>query len=118
MSTREQVLQQDIRAQLGRNPKLRIFRNNVGKAIPVGRGHKRPVDYGLCQGSSDLIGFRAVEVTPEMVGTVVAQFIAIEVKTPEGRVSEGQGTFLRMVEELGGLAMVARSLNDVEGLME
>ncbi len=38
----------------------------------------------------------------------------IEVKSPTGRVSPAQKIFMDKVNELGGLAFVARSLNDVE----
>jgi penicillin-binding protein-related factor A (putative recombinase) len=41
-------------------------------------------------------------------------YIAIEVKSPEGRVSEHQKIFLEKVNELGGIGFVARSINDVE----
>jgi ribosomal protein S19 len=40
-----------------------------------------PVQFGLCKGSADLIGWKRVTVTPEMVGSTVAVFTSIEVKT-------------------------------------
>ena len=50
----EQELQQRIRLELGRGP-VRLWRNNVG-ALRDQRGQL--VSYGLCRGSSDLIGLR------------------------------------------------------------
>lgn len=42
------------------------------------------------------------------------KYVAIEVKTPEGRVSEHQKAFLSKVNEIGGVGFVARSISDVE----
>ena len=110
----EQELQQRIRLELGRGP-VRLWRNNVG-ALRDQRG--RLVTYGLCKGSSDLIGLRQLLITPQHVGRCVAVFTAIEVKTPAGRVSEEQQKFLRLVQQLGGLAGVVRSVTDAERLLD
>jgi len=67
------------------------------------------VRFGLCKGSSDLIGFRSVLVTPEMVGTRVAVFVACEVKAPDGRATLEQTNFLRTILDAGGIAMLVRS---------
>ena len=58
---------------------LRMFRNTVGACATAAGGW---IQYGLSIGSSDLIGWRSVEVTPEMVGKRVAIFAAVEVKRP------------------------------------
>jgi hypothetical protein len=42
---------------------------------------------GLVKATADLIGWRSITITPDMVGTTVAIFASIEVKTPTGRVS-------------------------------
>ena len=82
------------------------FRNHVGMLRDErGQVHK----FGLFKGSSDLIGWQSVTVTPDMVGQRVAVFVAIEVKTPTGRVSREQQTFIDRVREAGGRAGVARS---------
>jgi hypothetical protein len=44
-------------------------------------------------------------------------FTAIEVKTPTGRVSEQQQRFISMVNGLGGIAGVARSVQDAADLL-
>jgi hypothetical protein len=87
----------------------RLFRNNTG-AIKDAEG--RLVRFGLCKGSSDLIGFRPTVITPDMVGQTVAVFTAIEVKTPTGKPTPEQLHFINRVKELGGIAGIARSVED------
>lgn len=111
---------------------VRLWRNNVGtgwagkaeRVTPLnlhtlGRSlepgdvivrQARPLHAGLCKGSSDLIGFRSVEVG----GNKLAQFVAFEVKTATGRTTEQQRRYLAMVERLGGLAAVVRSVEEAE----
>jgi hypothetical protein len=92
----------------------KLFRNNVGR-LQTKQGQW--IQYGLCVGSSDLIGWRTLTVGPEMVGRKFAQFIAVEVKTPKGVVSEEQEAFLKTVQEAGGMANVFRSENELpEGI--
>lgn len=83
----------------------KIFRNNVGMAKMKDGSWLR---YGLCNGSSDLIGWRTVTITPDMVGKRVAVFLAVEVKD-KGRLSDEQRNFIDTVKAAGGLAGVARS---------
>ena len=40
----------------------------------------RQIKYGLCNGSSDLIGWTPITITPDMIGKKIAVFTAIEVK--------------------------------------
>lgn len=42
----------------------------------------------------------------------------IEVKAQSGKVSESQQAFIDRVTELGGLAIVARSVNDVSAILD
>ena len=104
----EQELQQRIRLQLGSSP-VRLWRNNVG-ALRDERG--RLVTYGLCKGSSDLIGLRQVLIGPEHLGQTLAVFSAIEVKAPKGRLREEQRSFLELVERFGGYSGVATSVEE------
>lgn len=104
----EQELQQQIRLQLGSSP-VRLWRNNVG-ALRDERG--RLVTYGLCKGSSDLIGLRQVLIGPEHLGQTMAVFSAIEVKSPKGRLREEQRSFLELVERFGGYSGVATSVEE------
>jgi len=92
---------------------VRLFRNNCG-ALEDKTG--RIVRYGLCKGSSDLIGYRTVEVTPDMVGQRIAVFVALEVKD-KGRLTQEQAQFLRVVSEAGGIAAEVRSPEDAEAAL-
>lgn len=85
----------------------RLLRNNVG-ALEDKRG--RFVTFGLCPGSSDLIGWIPVKITPDMVGQTVAIFTAVEGKTPEGRERQNQKDFIDAVRTAGGRAGFARSV--------
>jgi len=100
----ETALQNEIRLELGKRKNTRMFRNNVGMI--------NGVQFGLCVGSSDLIGFQSVTITPEMVGQQVAIFTAIEVKTPTGKVSPQQTKFVDMVTKFGGIGAIVRSVDD------
>ena len=104
----EQAIQQRIRIACSTGS-TRLFRNNTGTLRDQ---HGRPVTFGLCKGSADLIGWRTVTVTPEMVGTQVAVFLSIEVKTPTGRVRPEQQQWLQVVQNAGGIAGVARSVEE------
>jgi hypothetical protein len=84
----------------------RLFRNNVGM-LEDRNGQK--VKYGLCTGSSDLIGWKRVTITPEMVGRTVAIFLAVEVKAGKTKTTEQQINFIEAVGGSGGIAMVVHS---------
>jgi hypothetical protein len=106
--TTEQQIQQAIRVRYGRGD-TRLWRNNTGVLFDRAG---RPVRFGLCNGSSDLIGFRSIVIRPEHVGKRLAVFAALEVKTATGRATEEQKAFLSTVNEMGGLAGVARCEDD------
>jgi hypothetical protein len=109
----EQRIQQEIRLAVSKGD-TRVFRNNTGTLRDA---NGRPVSFGLCKGSADLIGWRTVTITPEMVGTQVAVFTSIEVKTPTGRLRPEQQQWLDAVQAAGGIAGVARSVEDAEALL-
>lgn len=67
----------------------------------------RFVSFGLCKGSSDLIG-----IDPD------GRFLAIEVKTTQGRTSKGQKRFLSAVKAAGGIAGVATSPEEALALIQ
>lgn len=113
-----------------------IFRNNVGMGW-IGKSKRisqptnvklmpgdvliqngRPLHAGLCEGSSDLIGWTERTVTPEMVGKKVAIFTAVEVKTDAGRVSTHQLNFISRVRQAGGIAGIARNPEEARNLIE
>lgn len=117
--TSEAQLQHAVRLALGRHPDARLYRNEVGQARheDPASGRIRVVRYGLCPGSSDLIGWRRVTITPEHVGSQIAQFVAIELKTATGRVATDQRQFIELVNRWGGVAGVARSVEDAQALI-
>ncbi len=86
-----------------------MFRNNVG-AFKDKTG--RFIRFGLVKGSSDLIGWTRVEITPDMVGQTVAIFTAIECKTKTGKATPAQLYFVERVRLDGGYAGIARSVED------
>ena len=110
MANLETTLQQEIRLALGTNPQTRIFRNQVGSLPDPRTG--RLVTFGLARGSADLIGWRTITIGPEHVGQRIAVFTSIEVKTPTGRVSSFQQSWLEAVLAAGGIAGIARSVPD------
>ena len=131
MNGKETNLVRKIMLALGKDPKVRIFRNNVGsgyigasksfthpQTVNVKSGdvliqNARFFEAGLCPGSSDLIGLKAVKITPEMVGTELAVFVAIEVKLPNGKVQGNQINFLEMVKKLGGKGIICRDEKNI-----
>lgn len=121
----EHAIQNEIRLAI--SGKATIFRNNVGTGY-VGDVYRpnsiqtvtvSPADVvirnarilhaGLCEGSSDLIGWRSLTITPEMVGQTVAVFAALEVKSKTGRATAGQKNFCQRVIEAGGFAGIVKS---------
>ena len=69
-------------------------------------------------GGSDLIGYRRVTVTPEMVGQDVAVFAAVEVKTARARKRpEQQQRFVDHIRSAGGIAGFARSVDEAKNIL-
>lgn len=99
----------------------RLFRQNTGQGWQ-GRilehtgarlvlANPRPLHAGLCPGSPDLVGWKTVEITPDMVGQRVAIFTGLEVKTPNARLTKQQGQFLKILREFGGIGEEIRSVD-------
>lgn len=99
-----------------------FFRANVGRAW-VGDAERldaatvlirnaRPFDTGLPNGFSDLFGIAPVVIDERHIGQTFGRFVAIEVKSAGGRVGDHQRRFLEAVTREGGLAGVARSVED------
>jgi hypothetical protein len=122
----EKQIQHDIHTGLIGDTHL--FRNNVGLAYTgdvktnangsVTILNARPIKFGLCPGSSDLIGWTTITITSEMVGRRIAVFTAIEVKSATGRASDKQKKFIKRIHDCGGIAGVARSLDDAVNVVE
>ncbi len=93
----EANVQNDIMLALSQAGCL-IWRNNTG-VLKDKTG--RPIKFGLCNGSSDLIG-----VAKD------GRFLAMEVKAEGGRVRPEQVLFIEAVRRAGGRAGVARSVGE------
>lgn len=118
----EQDVMRKIMIVLSRFKNVRLFRNNTGTGW-VGKIEKqnehtitlsnyRMLHAGLCTGSSDIIGWTELEITPEMVGKKIAVFTAIEVKSKTGKPTKEQENFIQVVKNSGGYAGVARNENE------
>ena len=110
LSNSETKIQQEIRLALGQRSDLRLFRNETGKLPDPRTG--RWVQFGLAKGSSDLIGFKTVKITPEMIGQDIAQFVSLEIKTERGKLTDIQQNWLQKVKSSGGIVGVARTVKD------
>jgi hypothetical protein len=113
------VIERDIQAQillaLSRGP-TRLLRINAGVAWQGSvLQHNRdllvladPRALRLAApGVSDLIGW-----------TEGGRFVAVEVKGPRGRVTDEQKAFIDLVRRSGGLAGVARSVEEATAILE
>lgn len=111
--------QAKILLAIGALPDLRVFRNTVGEGW-VGKvtahekdflvlQHPRHVTFGLYPGSPDIVGWRSLLITPDMIGERIAQFTGLEVKTRHGRTADVQTRFLAALADAGACCGVVRS---------
>lgn len=88
--------------------KFFVWRNKSEGTFDPLTGKRRAMNQvGAKKGVPDILG-----ILPD------GRFLAIEVKTQTGKVSAEQGDFIRQANTLGGLALVARSLDDVKAHLE
>lgn len=123
----ESAVLKAVMLRVGSLPNVRVFRNNTGQgwvgqmtrqgALTILK-NARPLNAGLVKGSSDLIGWTTLEITPDMVGRKVAVFTAIECKTDSGRTDAEQLKFLQNVQAAGGIAIVARDAETAVGIIK
>jgi hypothetical protein len=92
---KETQIQNKIRLAVGQLSDVVIWRNESG----VAQHNGRYVRYGLQKGSADLIGI----LKP------TGRFLALEVKTPTGRLRKEQVLFIQLVQKMGGFACVVTS---------
>jgi hypothetical protein len=107
----ETTIQKQVLSAIKKLPFLTLFRNNVG-AVDTGNGRLMRFGVGGV-GASDLIGYKSVVITPDMVGGKIAVFTAVELKTKTGKLTAEQNVFLQTVASNGGIAFVARSAGEV-----
>jgi len=112
-----------------------LFRNNtglgwVGKVIRPNKPtmmlvtpvdvlvkNARPLRAGLCEGSSDTIGWCSVTVVPSMLGRKIAVFVALEVKDTGGRPSKEQINFIERAKMAGAIAGIVYSPEDAADII-
>ncbi len=124
MGNSEALNQQQIRLAAPHNDTM-LWRNNVG-ACRTDDG--RQLRFGLGNDSakinrhlksSDLIGVKKILIQPWMVGQVIGQFIAVEVKSDDFVARESderyvaQRNFHECVRNFGGAGMFAKNAKDV-----
>ena len=80
--------------------------NSGAVKIPVPGGKDRFIRYGF-PGCADIIG-----------QLKDGRFLAIEVKSPIGRVTDQQQKFLNRVADNKGVSLIARSVDDVMAVFE
>lgn len=120
----EREVQSKTMIKLSKDKDIRIFRNNTGMAwqgTPA-KSHTgrpaliniHPVNFGLCKGSSDLIGIKTVEITPDMLGKKLGVMVCIEEKK-EGWTGvrteheKNQENFLKKMKSMGAIAFFSTS---------
>lgn len=121
-SGRESKIQRDVRLALGGRDDCIVWRNHTGAGIvlherDVGRCpkcraaiHPRQVfdgrfqRFGLATGSSDLIGIARIGM--------LGRFFALEIKGEKGRLTPEQQMFMTLVNNVGGYAASARSVEE------
>lgn len=113
MTIKESAVLKDVRLAV-QLEQCTTFRNNVGRFKVVDDfGNTRWVQFGLCVGSSDTIGWTEHIIRAEDVGRRVAIFTAFETKTPHGKKpTDDQVTFLGRVKLSGGIAKLCRKASD------
>ena len=82
-----------------------VARMNIGAHVVDDGKRRRFIRYGF-PGCSDLIGQLRD-----------GRFLAVEVKRPTARATEAQAEFLAQVRANGGVSGIARSVSDVEVLL-
>lgn len=111
----------------------RLFRQNVGlgwagtarkitkrETVTVNPGDvvirkARPLRAGLTTGSGDVIGITPVVITPDMVGQTIGVFTSVEVKDGSTRTTKDQDRWRLMVQAMGGIAMIVKSVQEYRG---
>lgn len=105
---RERDVQSDVRETLSSMRGVVHWRNNVG-SLQDASG--RWVQYGLCDGSADLIACVPTQLTCTSCGAPLpplGRFVGLEVKGPTSRVTPAQIAWQRVVEGAHGVAGIVR----------
>jgi len=99
----EKQIQKTILDFLNYHPKIAwVERINVGAHVVVDSNSRRFIRYAF-KGCSDVIG-----------QLKSGKLLAIEVKSQKGRLTLHQSEFLKKVNDNGGVALVVRSVDELE----
>lgn len=99
--------------RVGVSPGSILFRQQVGTFL-TREGY--PIKVGF-KGTPDLCGWTVITITPDLIGRRVAVFTGIEVKTETGRIRPEQQHFIDVLKKAGGIAGIARSLEEAKTLL-
>jgi hypothetical protein len=125
---KETPVQQRLRLRLSELGRVN-WRNNNGACYDE---NGRLIRFGLGNDSeelnrnfksSDLIGINPVFITPDMIGTVIGQFLAVESKasdwhmTPGDHRAHAQLAWHNIVRQYGGLAGFATGPDDIDRIL-
>jgi hypothetical protein len=98
------------------------FEDKTGRHVRFGLGNvsKKHSDQ---MKSADLVGFKQIVVTPEMVGKTIAVITGIEMKTPGWKFNpkdaheRAQFNWLQWISNHGGFAGFAQSVDDFKRII-
>lgn len=102
---------------LGRSKWLKAGERYVAHGDEIVIQQPRPLHAGLHRGSADLIGWRTITITADMIGKRVAVFLSAETKSATGRLSADQKNWLQQVNGAGGIGIVCRSADEFTELL-
>ena len=91
---------------LNTQPNIKVWRQNTGASAYTFKGKKRFVRFGI-PGQSDLVGL-----------TGGGRFLAVEVKSAKGKLTEHQAEYLNMVRKYGGIALCVSSLEELQDQLQ
>ena len=117
LEMKEHDLQKQIFYKYGSLAWLRLWRNNTGKSVGLSLVMKAkregimpaflPVTSYGTPGMPDILGIMAP----------TGRFIAIETKSSTGKQTQEQRLWDRMIISLGGIYILARSIEDVDNVL-
>lgn len=138
MKSKEHVLLRQILAKDGASNHHRLWRNETGvyhaghivfrntgpraverwiKPGQVIMERESRVTAGLCPGSSDLVGILSVPVRLLDPDSEIGIFMGLEGKASTTTVQENQERWMEVIRQLGGIADVVRSPEDVHRIV-
>ena len=123
----EKQLQDAIMKKWATNPHLRLWRQNVGQAIPLAEWNKLK-RRALSSFSLHMLKNLFTNMPPsikygingmaDLSGIIKGIRLEIEVKGPKGKQREDQVNWQRMIEQQGGIYILAYKMEDVDTVLE